>query len=190
MYTYLRSSPAIERSPKTWAEVALRCNRVAYADDIILVAQSHWDIQHMYSDLEINCGRLNRTCGTHLYGNLVRVGGRRLRVEFDMVFPGALLCRDCTGAVRHRVGLVWAKFWAITPQLTIRVLNRMARLHRQRFDLIPSMAWGFTALHVLKEVLSGVESALLHMVNLLCILFARRGGVIGKCALFDTPGPS
>lgn len=41
-----------ERRPRPWTDAAHRCNHLAYADDLILMAQGPRDIQHMYIGLE------------------------------------------------------------------------------------------------------------------------------------------
>lgn len=86
-------------------------------------------------------------------GNAVRVGGRHLRVDATMAFPGAFISRDSTGPVGHRVGMAWSKFWAAKRHMTTRALSPEARLQRLRAEILPVMTWGYAAWHLRADVI-------------------------------------
>lgn len=81
--------------------------------------------------------------GRGLCGNAAeRLMCKALKVEASMVFLGALPCRGRTGAIGHRAGLAWAKFWASKHQYTTRALNLATRLQRSHAEILLVTRWG------------------------------------------------
>lgn len=120
------------------------CNHLGYADDDILVATNPGDVQRMYSDLKANCRpkghrmKLEKVLlWSIVQGSPVRVGGRNLRVEAAMVFVGALICRDRTGLVGHRVGMASSEFCA--AKFTTSALTPETCLQHLRAEILPMM---------------------------------------------------
>lgn len=82
----------------------------------------------------------------------VRGNSQTLKVQASVAFFRSVLCRGRTGA-RHRVGLAWAKLWAIKRQVTTRALSPPARLQLFRPQILFAMTCGSTAWHMREEVL-------------------------------------
>lgn len=83
-----------------------------------------------------------------------------MQVEASAVFVGALLCRDRTGAVRHRVGMAWTQFWAARRQFTTRAFSLEARLQRLRAKILAVITWGSAAWRLRPDIIGVAEKPL------------------------------
>lgn len=112
-----------------------------------------------------------------------------MNVEARRAFLGPFLCRDRTVAVGHRVGLAWAKCWAIKWQLATHALSLYACLQRDRSNSLPWLNWDSTAWHMRKHVQRIAARVLTSMsIFVLSVCQGQVGDRVGRPPRRDNRG--